>query len=279
MSLFHIWNSVQARMTFLFRSFLPEKCPMATNTLEKAIRILELLSENAHGLPLSEISRDLDFPKSTTHHILQTFLRHHYVTQNVETKRYGLGVGILQISSTLLANLDINKIAEGYLQELYTKTREIVHLYILREGKIACIAKVGNPRGLTLSSFVGWTTEPHAAGAGKVLLSEEPREKILSIYPDKVLRRYGKKTITDFDELFRELRKIRSQGYAIDDEEYYQGIRCIAAPVRAGNRVVASVSCTGPIFRMTMERIRGELVSLVKQTAEDISRNLKDVRL
>jgi DNA-binding IclR family transcriptional regulator len=251
---------------------------MGSNTLDKAITILELLSENVHGLPLSEISRKLNLPKSTTHHILRTFLPHHYVSQNVDTKRYSLGIGILQISSTLLANLDINKIAEGYLQELYEKSREIVHMYILREGKMACIAKVGSPRGLTLSSFVGWTTEPHAAGAGKVLLSEEPREKILSIYPDKVLRRYGKKTITDFDELFRELRRVRSQGYAIDDEEYYQGIRCVAAPVRAGNRVVASVSCTGPIFRMTMERIRGELVNMVKRTAEDISRNLKDVR-
>ena len=252
---------------------------MVINTLDKAIRILELLSENVHGLPLSEISRELDFPKSTTHHILQTFLSHHYISQNADTKRYSLGVGILQISSTVLANLDINKIAEGYLQELYEKSREIVHMYILREGKLACVAKVGNPRGLTLSSFVGWTTEPHAAGAGKVLLAEEPRDKILSIYPDKVLRRYGKKTITDFDELLRELSKVRRQGYAIDDEEYYQGIRCVAAPVRAGKRVVASVSCTGPIFRMTMERIRGELVNRVKQTAEDISRNLKDVRL
>ena len=251
---------------------------MVTNTLDKAIKILELLSEEAHGLPVSEISRELGFPKSTTHHILQTFLSHHYISQHVETKKYSLGVGILQISSTLLANLDINKIAEEYLQELYEKSREIVHLYILREGKIACVAKVGNPRGLTLSSSVGWITEPHAAGGGKVLLAEEPREKILSIYPDKVLRRYGKKTITNFDELLRELEKIRRQGYAIDDEEYYQGIRCIAAPVRAGKRVVASVSCTGPVFRMTIKRIRGELIRMVKQTAEDISRNLENVR-
>ena len=277
LELSRIRNSVQEGGSYLETPCM-RNGSMGTNTLEKAIRILELLSENVHGLPLSEISRELDFPKSTTHHILQTFLSHHYISQNAETKRYSLGVGILQISSTVLANLDINKIAEGYLQELYEKSREIVQMYILREGKLACVAKVGNPRGLTLSSFVGWTTEPHAAGAGKVLLSEEPREKILSIYPDKVLRRYGKKTITDFEELFRELRRVRRQGYAIDDEEYYQGIRCVAAPVRAGKRVVASVSCTGPIFRMTMERIRGELVNMVKQTAEDISRNLKDVR-
>ncbi len=252
---------------------------MSMGTLEKTIKVLELLGGYPRGLSVSEISRTLDFPKSTTHRILNTFSRHGYIAQDKETKRYSLGLKLLHISSVILANLDIRKIAEGYLEELYEKAGEVVSMYILRNEKITCISKVGNPRGLTLPTFVGWTTEPHAAASGKVLLSDLTRERLHEIYQGVPLKKYGKKTITDFDELMEELEKVKKQGYAIDDEEYYEGVRCVAAPVRAKDKMVASISCTGPVFRMTMKRINKEMIQLVKETSEKISRDLTEVAI
>jgi len=250
---------------------------MAIGTLEKTIQILELLSENPKGMTVTEISRNLGFPKSTTHRILSTFSTHAYIAQDAETKKYFLGLRMLQIGSVILANLDIRKIAERYLEELYEKSREVVHMYIYSDGMMTCISKVGNPGGLMLSSFVGWTTEPHPSAAGKILLSGMSTEDIRKIYRGKTLKKFGKKTITDIERLIQELEKVKKQGYAIDDEEYYEGVRCVAAPVLAGNKVVASISSTGPVFRMTMQRINEELVHMVKEAAGGISRDLSEV--
>jgi DNA-binding IclR family transcriptional regulator len=97
----------------------------------------------------------------------------------------------------------------------------------------------------------------------------------VGIYKGTSLKKYGKNTITRLDRLLNELKKIRKEGYAIDDEEYYEGVRCVAAPIRAGGQVVASVSITGSIFTMTMERINNKLKKLVMKTAEMISSEMR----
>jgi DNA-binding IclR family transcriptional regulator len=253
---------------------------MRLSTIEKGIQLIELLSRSPKGLALVDISKGLGFPNSSVHHILQTFLAYDFVSQEPETKKYALGLKFLQISSKMLENFDIREIAKKYLIQLNEKSHEIVQLYILRKGKLICIDKIGSPvGGLSISSFVGWTTEPHPAAAGKVLLSELSTKEIMDIYPDKSMRVYGKNTITDFDALLKELQLVREQGYAIDDEEYYEGVRCVSAPIRAGGKIVASVSITGSIFSMTMKRISQGLISLVTMTGEKVSNELINIHL
>ncbi len=152
---------------------------------------------------------------------------------------------------------------------------EAVHLAVLRNGKVVYIDKIDKPDGLSLVTYVGFYTDPHAAAGGKVLLSELPMNKIMEIYQGKSLKKYGKNTITSLDKLLNELKKIKKDGYAIDDEEYYEGVRCVAAPIRAGGQVVAAVSITGSIFTMTMERINNKLKKLVIKTAEKISSEMR----
>ena len=219
-----------------------------------------------------EISRHMGTPKSTVHHILSTFLEYDFVTQDPETKKYSLGSRFFDISSKMLQSFDIREVARKHLIQLNEKSGEVAQLYILRKGKLLCIDKVGSPKaGLSISSFVGWTTEPHPSAAGKVLLSELSSEEIMDIYPDGSLRAYGKNTISDFNELSKELEVVRKQGYAIDDEEYYEGVRCVGAPIRAGAKIVASVSITGSIFNMTMKKIDQSLIALVTRSGENIS--------
>jgi IclR family transcriptional regulator, KDG regulon repressor len=248
---------------------------MKIGTLSKALQVIELLSRNSKGLALAEMSKTLGFPKSTIHHMLQTLLLSDYISQDDETKKYSLGLRFLEISSRILENFDIRERAKKYLIQLHEDCHEIVHLYLLRNGKMVCIDKIGSPAGgLSISSFVGWATEPHPSAAGKVLLSELTRKDIMNIYPDGLLKDYGKNTITNFTQLFKELELVRKQGYALDDEEYYEGVRCIGAPVRAGGKIVASVSITGSIFSMTMKKIEQGLIDLVKETGKRISKEL-----
>ena len=249
---------------------------MKLSSLEKSLQIIELLSKNPQGLSLSALTHKLGYPKSTIHHMLSTFLPYDYVTQEPETKKYRLGFKFLSISRAILDNIDVRTIAHKHLRELQQKCNESVHLYILRNGYLVCLDKIEEPGGgLSLATYIGFRTDPHAAASGKVLLSELPHKAIEEMYKDRPLKVYGKNTITSFAQLFEELENIKKQGYAIDNEEYYEGARCVAAAVRAGGRIVAAISVTGSIFTMTMDRINRELSVVVTSTAEAISSEMR----
>ncbi len=246
---------------------------MKLSSLDKSLQVIEQLSRHPQGLSLSELTQMLGYPKSTIHHMLSTFVPYDYVAQDPETKKYRLGFKFLSINNIILNNIDLRKIAHKHLRELHQKCNEAVHLYVLRNGYLVCLDKIQSSAGggLSLATYIGFRTDPHAAASGKVLLSELPRQTIEEMYKERPLRVYGKNTITSFAQLSEELENIRKQGYAIDNEEYYEGARCVAAPVRAGGRIGAAISVTGSIFTITMDRINRELLVLVTDTAKAIS--------
>jgi len=248
---------------------------MKLTSLDKSLRVIELLSKNPQGLSLLEMSNMLGFPKSTIHHILATFLPYDYVAQNAETKKYCLGFRFLSIGKVILDNIDVRRIACKHLRKLHEECNETVHLGILRDGKVIYIEKIEKPGGLSLATYIGFSTEPHAAAGGKVLLSELSPREIRKIYHSRPLKTYGKNTITSMAQLLKELEKIRIEGYAIDDEEYYEGVRCVAAPIRAAGKIIGAISITGSIFTMTMERINKELSGLVVEKAEKVSAEMQ----
>jgi IclR family KDG regulon transcriptional repressor len=104
-----------------------------------------------------------------------------------------------------------------------------------------------------------------------VLISELGEKSVGLIYKDRPLRIYGKNTITRMAHLLDELENVQKQGYAIDNEEHYDGVRCVAAPIRFRGEIIAAVSLTGSIFSMTIELIKEQLIGMVKETAGRIS--------
>jgi DNA-binding IclR family transcriptional regulator len=211
------------------------------------------------------------FNKSTSHHILQTLASHGYIQQHLESKKYALGYKFLEISAGIIDNIDIRWIAKPYLRQIQEESQEAVHLTILRGGEVIYIDKVSPPGNIVLSTYVGFATEAYAHAGGKMMLSALTEEEVKALYQNRPLITRGKNTITDLDELLVELRRVKEEGYAIDDEEFREGIRCVAAPVRAGKKVVAAISISGSIFTMTRERINRDLIGLVMRTAEKIS--------
>lgn len=247
---------------------------MKLGTLDKTFQIIDLLAKHSRGLRLSEMSAALGLPSSSIHHILSMLRSGDYVDQEPDNKRYRLGFKFLIISSTILDHLDIRRTAYSHLRQLHQQVNETVNLTILRNGQVTFIDKIQKVGGLSLDTYIGFSTAPHAAASGKVLLSELGRSEIEAFYRTKSLKAYGKNTITSMAQLMEELENVRKQGYAIDNEEYYEGVRCVAAPVRASSKIVAAVSVTGSIFTMTMERINKEIIRQVKDTAGRVSANL-----
>jgi IclR family transcriptional regulator, KDG regulon repressor len=244
---------------------------MNIGTLDKTFKIIDLLGENSRGLRLSELSRMLDLPKSSIHHILKMLRSQDYVDQDSETKKYVLGFKFLSVGSKILSNLDIRRAAYNHLRSLHQRINETVNLTILRNGQVTFIDKIPKVGGLSLDTYLGFSTDPHSAASGKVLLSELSRDAIEEMYRNKPLKACGKNTITSLVRLYEELENIRKQDYAIDNEEHYEGVRCVAALIRSRNKIIAAISVTGSIFSMSMERITQELIELVKDTAMRIS--------
>jgi DNA-binding IclR family transcriptional regulator len=206
--------------------------------------------------------------------MLDTLRYHGYVRQNPETKQYYLGFRFLEISSRMLEHLDVRAVAREHLRDLNQRTGQTVHLAMLNEDKVVYIDKLGAQSGLSLVTYVGFATDAYAAAGGKVLLADLDESRVRRMYHGKTLKAYGRRTITSVDDLIEELETVRQQGYAIDDEEYYEGVRCISAPIRAGFKAVAALSITGSIFALTHDRIKTELKDLVVDTAAQISANL-----
>ena len=248
---------------------------MKIHSVDRCLNIIDLLSRKPKGLRLFEISRQLDLNPSTTHHLLNTLLPHEYVTQDPDTKKYALGFRFVEIGSRILDSLDVRKISEKHLHALHESCNETVHLAVLRHNKVIYIDKIDSHGKLSLATYVGFATDAYAAAGGKILLSDLPDTKIHDMYGNGTLTVYGKNTITDIASLLAELKNVREKGYAIDDEEYYEGIRCIAAPIRGGGRVIAAVSVTGSVFTVTKERMEKELIDWVVKTGKKISNELR----
>jgi len=244
---------------------------MKLTSIDKCFKIIDLLSLNHQGLALSVIAKRMCFNSSTAHHILKRLVANGYVKQNPETKRYSLGYKFLEISSGILNEIDVRKIANPYLRKLQVECQEAVHLTILKGSKVIYIDKVSPPGLIVLSTYIGFAIDAYAHAGGKTLLSDLSPEEVRSLYSDQPLKAHGKSTITDVDELLAELRAVRENGYAMDNEEFCEGIRCVAAPIRAGGKTVAALSISGSVFTMTRERINRDLLGLVMKTAEKIS--------
>ena len=248
---------------------------MKINSVDRAIQILELLSEHPRGLRLTELSAMLDLHPSSLHHIISTLTPYEYISQDPETKKYSLGFRLLSLGRKVLESIDVRNIAKAHMEELNRKCNLAVHLSILKGDKVVYIDKINPGEGLSLVSYPGFSTEAYATSGGKVLLAGLSDEKLRYLYKDKELKTYGKRTITKFSDLMIELDKIRKQGYSIDDEEYYEGVRCVAAPIYAGNMLVASVSITGPTFDITIDRINSDLKEMVIACSQTISSKMR----
>jgi IclR family KDG regulon transcriptional repressor len=162
------------------------------------------------------------------------------------------------------------------MEELADTTGEIIHLSILDGREIVYLEKKGAGQVLTVATRVGGRHPAYASAMGKVLLAFLPAERLEGVLEGSELAALTAHTITDKARLQRELDQIRGQGYALDNEEAFPGIRCVAAPIRnQSGTVVAALSATVPAQRLGDERV-SELAKLITETASRISVSVID---
>ncbi len=247
-------------------------------SVSRALDVLEELSNSPQGLGLMELAEKLNLNKSTTHHILATLVEHGFAKQNSSSKRYGVDPRLIHLAHRVAGNLDIVQEAEPILRKLAEESKEVAHLMILDKGEMVYLLKfesAENTHSLKLASYVGMRNAAHSSAGGKALLSHLDEKQLTEIITKRGLPQRSKNTITDPDELRKELSRVRKQGFAIDDEENEEGVRCVGAPIHDTlGRVIAAISVSGPRFRLSMNTIRRRLAPQVVNAAKELSLSL-----
>ncbi|MFW6026691.1 MAG: IclR family transcriptional regulator [Candidatus Woesearchaeota archaeon] len=238
-------------------------------SVKKCFAILEELARSNGSLKISDISKKLKYPISTTHRFLTSLMDIGYVSQDLENGEYYLGVKLLTLSSPVLHNLDLRKVCMPFLKKLQARTGETANLVVLDSDEVMYVAKVESDAAVRVFSLIGKRAPVHATGVGKVFLANMAWPEVLEILKKKGMRKYTDNTITDIDTLMNELNIIRANNFAYDNEECEPGAKCIAAPIRNHTgKVIAGISISAPINRFTDDKINSCLDLLQKYTIE-----------
>ena len=243
-------------------------------SLVKALNILEVLADEEPPYTLTQLSRRLHLHVSTVHRLLVNLVRHGFVEEDRLSGGYQLSYRVLRMGLRILDRLDFRRVAQPLLRDLNLRTQETVHLAILQQLGTIFIEKFDSPQPVGLEARLGRVMPLHCTGVGKTLLAYQGEDQLNQISQSPGLTRLTAHTITGLPQLRRELERIRAQGYALDQEEAVEGLRCVAGPVfDHTGEIVAAFSVAGPAMRLTPARTP-EIAQLVRETAQQISYRL-----
>ena len=237
--------------------------------LGKSLTVLEMLVSAAPQATLAAIADGAGLGKPTTHRILQQLVARGYARTDGDGS-YGPGPQILALSGQVLATLDYQSHARAALWELQTKVPETIHLAILSGRDLFYADKLEGMRPYRMASRIGMRLEPHSSAIGKAVLAYLPAEECDALLEGRILTAQTSRTITDRAEL----AAIRDCGFAVDDEENEDGVRCVGAPVfGVTGRVVGAISVSAPAFQLPIEHVP-ETARSVMEAGVEVSRLL-----
>lgn len=248
--------------------------PDATSTVQSVDRALSILTILARlgEAGVTEIAAELKVHKSTAFRLVATLEAHGMVEQNEERGKYRLGVGVLRLAGATTARLDVVQEARPVARKLAADSAETVNIAVLSDTSALYLDQVAGSSALQSHNWVGQHIPLHATSNGKVLLSGlDPAELAPRL---AALPAYTPDTITTKAALRREVEAVREQGYAVAVDELEIGLTAIAAPIRnMHGDVIASLSVSGPTFRINEQRVK-ELIPLVVDAADEVSHRL-----
>ncbi len=242
--------------------------------LAKGLNLLEKLAQSADGMSATELADSIGIHKTSVYRYLNTLLQAGYIKTNGDGL-YRLGNKILELGSQLLRRMPLRETAHPFLVRLSTKTQKTVHLCVLDGTDVIYIDKVESQRSLPMMSRIGSRAPAYCTSVGKVLLSDLPTDEVVSLLSGLTLEKRTPTTITDPILLLEEVKATAERGYAIDDGEHEEGIKCFAALVRAyGGAGIGAVSMTGLKRELDDSQHAKRLIAALKKTVATISAEL-----
>jgi IclR family pca regulon transcriptional regulator len=240
-------------------------------SLAKGMHVIQIMAESREALNLAQLSRRAGTNNATVTRICHTLTELGFVRRDRQ-RRFHLTPKILSLGYAAMSSLGWRQVAKHYLEQLARQTGETVNLSVLQGNELMYLVRINNTgRILPFDLQLGSRLPLHCTSMGKALLAfarPEEAERILSDYDFTPLTH---RTITSAEEFRNELARIRSKGYAINNEELSVGLRSVAAPVKKqGGRALAALNIAVPTSRMTLEELERRLAPLAMETAAGI---------
>lgn len=230
--------------------------PYQIQVLDRALALLEALSHQGPDLTLAQISERLKLHKSTAHRLIMVLERHKLIEKNSNTGKYRLGLKLFELGTKAIGQLDLRERTRPFLERAVRETGETGHLCVYDDGEVVYLDKIEPSRSVRLTSSVGRRNPAYCTAVGKAIMAYLPEAQVEEAVRKHGLDQLTRKTITSMLDLRADLAKVRSLGYAIDDEEHEEGVLCVGAPVwSVGEYPIAAISVSGPIFRLSHEKV------------------------
>lgn len=240
-------------------------------SLTRAISVLNLIAENAPGLNLTGISRELGLAPSTTHRLLTTLQEERYVQYDRDNSRWQIGMQAFVTGNGFLSSRDLVTVARPFMRRMMEESGETVNLAISEGDDVIYMAQVESREMMRVYAKPGNRVPLHCSGVGKAIMMVMEEREIDRLATLKGLPKLTDKTICNTTALKAELKTSRKQGFALDDEEHAVGLRCVASVIYDEySEAIAAVSVSGPAARIPPERLI-LLGASVKSIATDIT--------
>ena len=244
-------------------------------SINRALEILNCFSYEKPEMGVTDISKQLNLPKSTISRLLTALRQHNFVIKSSASQKFRLGMKILKLSGIVKPIMDEWVVlARPHLKDLRDKTNETTALHVIDGDQRMCIEEFPSLNELRPFLSKGGHYPLHAGSAGKLLLAYQSEEKRKEILSKRKLPRFTPNTITNIQDLEKELSNIRQKGFALSYQERATFLSSISAPIRNyENEVIAALCLHGPSMRLTHQKMLN-FKYFVIETAAKISKEL-----
>ena len=238
-------------------------------SIERVSNILHCFDEDTR-LGITQIAKKVGLTKSTTFGIVSSLTKLGFLEQDKSTGQYMLGLELFLLGTKVDA--EGRNIIGRELDALVETLGETINYVRRQGGNVIYIAKKESPHSMRISTTVGMSLPMYCSAVGKAMLAWLPAEEQNTIIEATDFQNLTDNTLANADTLRAELKKIRSQGFALDSEELEYGLTCVAVPIlNTQNYPIAAISCSGPSTRMTPEKI-GVCQNELRQSCAKLSR-------
>lgn len=247
----------------------------SVGVVDKVITLFLCFTPSEPELDLQQIVQRTGLNKSTACRILRKLARYKLIDQDPRSSCYRLGMRLFELGNIVGNGLRLPEIGQPYLQDLTARTGETSHLAILDEGDVVHIVREESTQPIrVIPSQIGRRYPFYCTAVGKVMAAQLPDAERAALIEKVRFEAFTPRTVSNQAELRAQLAEIRRVGYALDNAEYLEGIRCVAKPILGiDGRLVGGISVSGPVNRITMNKTK-VIAEIIAETTDQISRIL-----
>ena len=239
-----------------------------------AVDTIDYIAKSNQGVGVRELARALRLTRGTASRVLYSLCCCGLLRRDENQNRYILGLKILELASGHLRSLSIGDVARRHMVDLSLDSGETAFLGILDRDHVTIVDRIDSTEPLRMASELGVREPAHCTALGKIMMADLSDEACRRLLEGQEFEPHTAKTLGSKDEVLACIDEARERGWALDDEEFFEGVRCIAAAIRDHDgRVAAAVSVAGPRFRLRDDRLEA-MAQRVRAAAAAISRDL-----